>query len=139
MPGTALSSHTLGMCPVRSETVSFFSSDFPASAARARHTPGEEARRAVVPHRHLGEPQEPLRTATAESAEEPAPPAPLAGAAAHRVAAADDEIELLRLEARQHPWQQCLIVLQVGIHHGDVGRRARQDALDTRTREATPS
>ena len=58
--------------------------------------------------------------------------------AAVDIAARDREIGLAA-QLRQHRGEQRLVVLQVGVHHGDVARLARQHALDAGAGEAAPA
>ncbi len=52
------------------------------------------------------------------------------GAAALDIAAADHEIGRAGLQQRQHFRQLRLVMLQVGVDHGDIRRARRQNALD---------
>jgi len=54
----------------------------------------------------------------------------VANTALFDVAAGDDDIEALGLELGKHRGQQVLVMLQVAIHDGGVGRRGGEDALD---------
>ena len=55
------------------------------------------------------------------------------------VAAADDDIEALVLELREHRAEHRVVVLQVAVHHREIRGRRRQDALDAGARQAAPA
>jgi len=55
---------------------------------------------------------------------------PIADAPACGVAGADDDVEVLFLDRCQHPWEECFVMLQVGIHDCDERRRAGENPLD---------
>ena len=42
------------------------------------------------------------------------------------ITARDNQVRLVLAEQFQHPRQQTLVVLQVGVHHGHVARLTRQ-------------
>ena len=57
------------------------------------------------------------------------------GGTAGEISAGDDEIDVASAQAVEHGDEQCLVVLQVGVHHGDIIRLARQHAFEARARE----
>ena len=65
-------------------------------------------------------------------------PAPVetVGAAAFDIAAADHELGLPALQQREHLRQLRLVMLQVGVHHGGIGRAGGEDAFDAGARQA---
>ncbi len=50
------------------------------------------------------------------------------------IAAGDHQIDVAATNGLEHARQQGLVMLQVGVDHGDVGRGAGQGALDHRAR-----
>ncbi len=78
-----------------------------------------------------------LRHAGAGAADELAPRVGEAAAvAAADVAAADHDIEVLRLEGGEHGGEHGVVVLQVAVHDGEIGRRGRHHPLDASGRQA---
>jgi hypothetical protein len=63
-------------------------------------------------------------------------PSPVADAAARDVAAAHRDVDVAAPERGQHRRQDRFVVLQVGVHHRDVRRRAGERALDAGRRQA---
>ena len=61
------------------------------------------------------------------------------GAAALDVTAADHKLSLPALQERQHLRQLRLVVLQVGIHHGRIGRARCQNTFDAGAGESAPA
>ena len=61
---------------------------------------------------------------------------PVADAAAGDVTAADNDIAVPVAERGEHLRQDRFVVLQVGIHHRDIGRGGGEDAFDAGTGEA---
>ena len=56
--------------------------------------------------------------------------------AALDIAAAHHHIDRLALQREQHGRQQALVVLQVAVHHRQIGRTAREHAFDAGRRQA---
>ncbi len=61
------------------------------------------------------------------------------GLVALDIAAADHEVGLAALQQRQHLRELGLVMLQIGVHHGGIGRARGQDALDAGARQAAPT
>jgi hypothetical protein len=55
------------------------------------------------------------------------------------IAAADHEIAIAAVQTFEHGREQGFVVLQVGVHHRDVGRRRRERALDAGAGKAAPA
>ena len=55
------------------------------------------------------------------------------------VAARHDDVGLARAQAIEHGDKQRLVVLQIGIHHGEITRLARQHAFETGAGKAAPA
>ncbi len=61
------------------------------------------------------------------------------GLVAFDIAAADHEIGLAAREQQQHLRQLRLVMLEVGVDHGGIGRARGEDALDAGAGQAAPS
>src|SRR5205823_8961124 len=61
------------------------------------------------------------------------------GAAALNVTAANYQFRLPALREREHFWQLRLVMLQIGIDHGRIGRAGSQNAFDAGTGQAAPA
>ena len=72
-------------------------------------------------------------------ADQPPRLAPVAGAACPRVARADHDIAVGLTEPPQHLGELALVVLQVGVHDGDIGRAGGENSLDHRRRQSAPA
>ena len=70
---------------------------------------------------------------------EPAASREVADRAARNEAAADGEVGGAAGQRREHARQHAGVVLQVGVHHGEVGRIARQHALDAGPGKPAPA
>jgi hypothetical protein len=64
---------------------------------------------------------------------------PAAEAPPARMAAADNDVESLLFQAREHFRQNRLVVLQVGVHHRHVRCAGGENALDACGRQAAPA
>ncbi len=78
-----------------------------------------------------------LPRAVCEAADQPAALVPAGDLHRLGVAAADHEIGLACAQDRQHARQEVLVVLQVGVDHGQIGCGAGQHAFDAGRGQAT--
>jgi len=62
---------------------------------------------------------------------------PITDTPACAVAGADDNVEVPFLDRGQHLREECFVVLQIGIHDCDEGRRAGENPLDASGGQAT--
>jgi len=66
-------------------------------------------------------------------------PAPLVGAGAFGKARGDGNVAFAAGHGLEHAGQQCRVVLVIGVHHRDDGRRGRHHALDRSGSEPAPA
>ena len=53
--------------------------------------------------------------------------------------AGDNDVEMLGLDLGEHLRKQCFVMLEVAVHHRDIGRGAGEDAFNAGRAEAAPA